>query len=67
VLPITADIDQINTDYVPENNLLAIEDLHTEDVVQDAQFSDIPPEIGNTIENTAPIDINSNMPSDKNG
>jgi hypothetical protein len=58
------DVDQINVDYVPDSDLLASESSFDEAVENDLPFSDVPPEIGTNIQNTAPVDITPYIPID---
>jgi hypothetical protein len=56
--------DVPDVDYVPDSDLLASESSFDETVENDLPFSDVPPEIGTDIQNTAPVDITPNIPID---
>jgi hypothetical protein len=56
--------DVPDVDYVPDSDLLASESSFDETVDNDLPFSDIPPEVGTNIQNTAPVNITPNIPID---
>jgi hypothetical protein len=58
------DVDQINMDYIPDSDFLASESSFDEAIENDLPFSDVPPEIGMDIQNTAPVNITPNIPID---
>jgi hypothetical protein len=57
------DVDQINIDYVQQDELDASDDIQPPHVEKD-DFSNISPEIGDTVLNTAPTAIVPNVPVD---